>query len=489
MAKASQLIEDEHHFAAIIASSDDAIISKTLEGIISSWNAAAERIFGYSPQEAIGQHISLIIPRELRNEEESILATLKRGKRIEHFETIRLTKNGKRIPVSLSISPIYDKTGTIIGASKIARDISMQKAYEDELMQSRERLQLAVEAGKIGIWDWDIKKNTIVWSERVYEIHGVPKGTNVGELEKYKKSHHPDDAKRVQQAIKDALSGIKPYQEEFRIITPDGKLVWVETRAVVLKDGNDEPARMLGATMDITHRKNYEQQKDEFIGIASHELKTPVTSIKAYTQLLESKFHKEGNKDSALMLMKVNTQLDKLTGLISDLLDVTKIESGKLAFYEDYFDFNKLVDEVIQDIQLTAQKHKLVKKLDTTTLVFGDRDRIGQVITNFLTNAVKYSPQSKEIHIHTHRTPEAITLSVSDFGIGIPKESLDRVFERFFRVKSAKGNTFPGIGLGLFISSQIIKRQHGKIWVESEMGRGSTFSFSLPLHKKTKQKS
>ncbi len=200
-------------------------------------------------------------------------------------------------------------------------------------------------------------------------------------------------------------------------------------------------------------------------------------------------FHKEGNKDSALMLMKVNTQLDKLTGLISDLLDVTKIESGKLAFYEDYFDFNKLVDEVIQDIQLTAQKHKLVKKLDTTTLVFGDRDRIGQVITNFLTNAVKYSPQSKEIHIHTHRTPEAITLSVSDFGIGIPKESLDRVFERFFRVKSAKGNTFPGIGLGLFISSQIIKRQHGKIWVESEMGRGSTFSFSLPLHKKTKQKS
>lgn len=483
-----QFEEKQQYLAAIVASSDDAIISKTLDGIITSWNKAAYRIFGFTAKEAIGQHITLIIPKEHRQEEERIVNTLKQGKHIDHFETVRITKNGKRILVSLSISPIKDDQGTIIGASKIARDITQQKLIEQTAQQSQERLQLAVDAGKIGIWDWDIQKNEIIWSDRVYEIHGVRKGKNIGELEKYRRFHHPEDAERINHAIQQAIAGIKPYQEEFRIITPSGKTRWIETKAVVIKDKSGKPRRMLGATMDITNRKNLEQQKDEFVGIASHELKTPVTSIKAYTQLLESKFSKEGNEKAALMLTKVNAQLNKLTALIGDLLDITKIETGKLEFYEEYFDFNEMVQEIVEEIQLTTTTHKLVMNLDQTKSVYGDRDRIGQVLTNFLTNAVKYSPYAQKIHISTKLSEEAICVSVRDFGIGIPKDSKDKVFERFFRVTTSSGQTFPGIGLGLYISSQIIKRQQGKVWVHSQKGKGSTFSFSIPIRRKAKKK-
>jgi PAS domain S-box-containing protein len=482
--KEKKAAELQYHLAAIIASSDDAIISKTLEGIITSWNKAAHTIFGYTAKEAIGKHISMIIPLEQRSEEEKIIATLKRGEHVDHFETVRTTKSGKKIFVSLSISPIKDDEGHIIGASKIARDITQRKKYEEILSSSQERLQLAVDAGKIGIWDWDIVNNKIIWSERVYEIHGVRKGSTIGELEKYQQHNHPDDAEQINLAIKQALKGEKPYQEEFRILTPNGKIRWVETRAHVIRDADGKPIRMLGATTDISERKHLEQQKDEFIGIASHELKTPVTSIKAYTQLLENKFRKAGDEKTALFLMKVNAQLDKLTILIGDLLDITKIETGKLEFHEDFFDFNELVNEIVDQIQPTAEKHKLITNLAPSKSIYGDRDRIGQVLTNFLTNAVKYSPMADKVVISSTVNANAITISVEDFGIGIEADLIDKVFERFFRVTTSSGQTFPGMGLGLYISSQIIKRQQGKIWVESKPGKGSTFSFSIPLNRK-----
>jgi PAS domain S-box-containing protein len=226
------------------------------------------------------------------------------------------------------------------------------------------------------------------------------------------------------------------------------------------------------------------KQKDEFIGIASHELKTPVTSIKAYTQLLQHRFQKNEDSKSAEMLGKMNYQLDKLTSLIGDLLDVTKIEGGKLQFNERFFDFNELVDEIVEEMQRTSTSHTLVKKLAPTKSIYGDRDRIGQVITNFLTNAIKYSPTADKVIIKSIIDKENITLCVQDFGVGISKDDQEKVFGRFYRVSGDKQETYPGLGLGLYITAEIIKRQNGKIWVESEKGTGSTFCFSLPLTKK-----
>lgn len=253
--------------------------------------------------------------------------------------------------------------------------------------------------------------------------------------------------------------------------------------ARTLRQGPDKTSLILLAIEDITERKHLEQQKDEFISIASHELKTPITSVKAYAQILGQRFRKIDDLKSTELVEKMDLQLDKLTNLIGDLLDVTKIEAGRIQFHETYFDFNELVVAIVEDIQRTTQKHNISKELQPLIKVYGDRDRLGQVITNFITNAIKYSPQADKIIVSTSTDKDKLTLSVQDFGLGLAKGDQSKVFERFYRVSGSDQNTYPGLGLGLYISSEIIKRHRGRIWVESKKNIGSTFCFSLPLVK------
>ncbi|HZS77096.1 MAG TPA: ATP-binding protein [Ktedonobacteraceae bacterium] len=237
-------------------------------------------------------------------------------------------------------------------------------------------------------------------------------------------------------------------------------------------------------TEQVNARKRIEelsQQKDEFIGIASHELKTPVTSLKGYAQLLERRFRGAGDERAAMLFQRMDAQLDKLTALIRDLLDATKIESGKLLFTPSTFDFNELVSETVEEAQRTTNNHHIVMELSTPVTIVADRDRIGQVLTNLLTNAIKYSPSADIINVKTTVTGDAVITSVQDYGMGIPKEKQSHIFERFFRVEGDERSTYPGLGLGLYIAAEFVKRHHGSIWVESEEGKGSTFSFSLPL--------
>jgi PAS domain S-box-containing protein len=223
------------------------------------------------------------------------------------------------------------------------------------------------------------------------------------------------------------------------------------------------------------------EKKDEFISIASHELKTPVTSIKGYVQLLKFNFQKDGNEAAANVLNKVDMQIDKLTMLISDLLDVKKIENGQLQYNEEKFDFNELVEEIIEETSRVITKHAIKLNLGESKMVMGDRNKIGQVITNFIDNAGKYSPANSEILVSTAIEGDHIRLSVQDHGIGIPANQQGNIFERFFRVSGEKENTYAGLGLGLYISSELIKRHNGTIGVESEIGDGSTFYFTIPV--------
>ncbi len=221
-------------------------------------------------------------------------------------------------------------------------------------------------------------------------------------------------------------------------------------------------------------------QKDEFIAVAAHELKTPVTSVKVYAQVLEQRFRNSGDMASADMIQKITMQVDKLANLISDLLDVTKIESGKLEFKHEHFTINDLVKEIVEEVQRTTGEHKFLLVLKENTSVFADRDRIGQVLINLFSNAIKYSPHTKEIQISSTLEGENIIIGVKDFGSGIAKEQQKKIFERFHRVPGHAKETYPGLGLGLYISSEIIKRHNGRIWVESTENKGSTFYFSLP---------
>jgi two-component system CheB/CheR fusion protein len=238
-----------------------------------------------------------------------------------------------------------------------------------------------------------------------------------------------------------------------------------------------------GLTIQIAEKIKSEVHKNEFISMASHELKTPVTSIKGYTQILQHKFNQEGNTDGVLFLGRMDKQINKLTLLIEDLLDATKVTDGKLKFSEELFDFNLLVKEIAEEMQQTMSSHKININLDATEIVYGDRTRIGQVITNMLSNAIKYSPKADKINVTTTHKKNFLKFCVQDFGIGISKENQLRVFEQFYRVSGLIQDTFAGLGLGLFISSEIIKRTNGTMSVKSEVGQGSSFCFTLPLNK------
>jgi PAS domain S-box-containing protein len=228
-------------------------------------------------------------------------------------------------------------------------------------------------------------------------------------------------------------------------------------------------------------QKKEMEKKDEFISIASHELKTPVTSIKGYVQILRFNFQKEGNLAAAELLNKVDNQVNKLTTLISDLLDVKKIENGQLQYHEELFDFNELVNETIEETSRVLNKHSFNINLAQTKLIYGDKNKIGQVITNLIDNAGKYSSPGTAICVNTIIEANKVKFSVQDFGIGVPKDQQIKIFDRFFRVNGEKENTYSGLGLGLYISSEIIKRHKGFIGVESKENEGSTFYFELPF--------
>ena len=232
---------------------------------------------------------------------------------------------------------------------------------------------------------------------------------------------------------------------------------------------------------EIEFRKEAERKKDEFISIASHELKTPMTSIKGYIQLLERSLDKEDMETTRVRLHKVQNQVEKLNLLVADLLDISKIESGKLKFNKKYFSFDKILDHIIEVMQQANPEVKFIKKGGIDTEIFGDEMRIEQVIINFITNAIKYAPDSDEVHITSELRGDEIYFSVRDFGIGMAKEHQQQIFDKFYRVEETS-ERFQGLGIGLYICQEIIERHEGKIGVNSEPDEGSEFYFTIPLH-------
>ncbi len=232
---------------------------------------------------------------------------------------------------------------------------------------------------------------------------------------------------------------------------------------------------------EIEFRKVAEQKKDEFISVASHELKTPMTTIKGYIQMLERSLDKNDITTVKKRLHKVQNQVEKLNLLVADLLDISKIESGKLKFNKKYFCFHHLLDQVIEIMQTNNPQIKVKKKGTQEIEIYGDEMRLEQVMINFFTNAIKYAPDSDHIEINTEIRGEDLYFSVRDFGTGMSEENSKKVFEKFYRIEETSSR-FQGLGIGLYICQEIIDRHHGKIGVNSTLNEGSEFYFTVPLH-------
>ncbi|MEP6595072.1 MAG: PAS domain S-box protein [Ginsengibacter sp.] len=475
---------DFERLSAIMQASRDAIITENLDGTITSWNFSAEKIFGYEVKEVINKNISIIIPEELFQEENKISERVKNGEQVEPYETIGKTKNGNKISIALTISPIKDEKGNVAGISKIARDITEQKQAEEK----QGMLAAIVSSSDDAIISKTLNGIITSWNYAAQNMFEFTESEAIGK--------HisiiipPERIKEETLIIEKIRKGERMDHFETVRVAKSGREINISLTVSPLKNKNGQVIGASKIARNITAKVELERQrqlytkelqelnkyKDEFMAMASHELKTPVTVIKATLQLLENKMLTDVNID---FIHKTLKQVNKLSDLINDLLDVSKTQAGKLKLNYSMFDMNILLKETRDNIQQTTSDHKIIFSENEEKLITNaDNYRIEQVIINILTNAIKYSPDSKDIIIDTRKNDGKIIVSVKDSGIGIPPEDLENIFSSFYRVPGL-ASTFSGLGIGLYISSEIIKRHGGEIWAESKEGKGSIFYFSL----------
>lgn len=356
------------------------------------------------------------------------------------------------------------------------------------LDESKERLHFAIESAGIGTWDFNPLTGELIWDNRCRELFGVAADESIN-YEVFLAHLHPDDRAAAADAVNKSLNGVNKgrLDIEFRSLGKDQKIRWIKSKGRAYFSKEKAAIRFIGTVLDISIEKELEEntrellrKKDEFISIASHELKTPITTIKAILQILDRSVSQQDELQSIYpFVQKANRQVEKLTGLIKDLLDITKIQTGKLELNNSRFSIRQLTEECCEETLLKKKQCKIEISGSKNILIRADKNRIEQVLSNFISNAIKYAPENDLITIKISKEPNLVRVAVTDSGIGISKEKIPFIFDRFYRVEDNTKN-FSGLGLGLYISAEIIKRHNGTIGLESELHKGSTFWFTLP---------
>lgn len=395
--------------------------------------------------------------------------------------------------------PIRTLSGNIDGILIHAVDVTEQVRTRQTVLASQQRLELAQQAAHIGTFEWDIPNNNIFWTPELEALYGLPPRGFEGKYENWARRVHPDDLESAEANIQAAIQGGPAYNAEFRVLWPDESLHWVVGKGEIYYDGKQEPQRMIGINMDITERKELEQRRDDFISMASHELRTPMTTIKANLQLAERRLKRqfapsqEASPEIAKTVADLSTflkralrQVEVQSRLINDLMDASRIQADKLALSLQQWNLVDIVRDVVEDQrQVTPSRTISLEGLEQETLlVLADKDRIGQVVSNYVTNALKYSPETEPVVVSLHRENEEVCVEVRDHGAGLSEEAQKRIWERFYQVsgsEGAQGSRIAGLGLGLHICQILVSRHSGSVGVESKEGIGSRFWFSLPL--------
>jgi PAS domain S-box-containing protein len=486
------LVDPQVELAAIIESSDDAIIGKNLNGIIQSWNAGAQRLFGWTPEEAIGKPITIIIPLDRLEEEHQILARLRKGERVDHFETIRIAKDGRYVHISVTISPIRNREGNIVGASKIARDITAVREYERQLTDLVENATVGLHAvGPDGI---------ILWANRhELEMLGYTLDEYVGQ--------HISEFHTDQSVSSDILMRLgraeKLHNYPAKLRCKDGSI-----RSVLISScARFENGRFKNTqcfTNDVTERTLFEEErtrlleseraarieaeraggiKDDFLATLSHELRTPLNAILGYAQLVRKGAFSAEELPGAMEVIERNARSQ--TQLVEDLLDLSRIVSGKIRIDVQGVNLASVIHAAIETLKPDAETKgvRLKTILDPFVRpVSGDPSRLQQVVWNLLSNAIKFTPRGGEVQVALERVDSGMEIIVSDTGEGIPPDYLPNVFDRFWQADPSITRRHGGLGIGLSIVKQLVELQGGTVRAKSPgVGRGSTFIVSLPV--------
>jgi PAS domain S-box-containing protein len=499
--------------AAIVESSDDAIIGKDLNSIIKNWNFGAERIFGYTAEEMVGTSIMRLIPVERQEEEREILSRIRRGERLDHFETIRVAKDGRRLNISITVSPIKDSAGHVIGASKVARNITERKNAEEreqkllaEAATANAKFRAFFEQGPLfaGIMALD---GTMIEANRLLlEACGYTKEQVVGksfwECPWWNKSVALMD--QIKTAVAETATG-QTFQAEMPYFVADGSQRMMSLLVLPIKNEKDHTVFLAPTGTDITDLKRAESErdnllqaertarstaerasllKDEFLATLSHELRTPLNGILGWSQVMQQA--NSGPEVIAQGLEVIERNARAQSEIIEDLLDMSRIISGKVRLDVQRLDLSSIVQSAVETALPTAEAKgiRLQTVIDPLNgvVVSGDINRLQQVLWNLLSNAVKFTPRGGRIQVLLERVNSHLEISVIDTGEGIKPEFLPFVFDRFRQADASTTRRHGGLGLGLSIVKQLVELHGGSVRVNSGgAGQGSTFVIALPF--------
>ncbi|MBL7835648.1 MAG: PAS domain S-box protein [Cyclobacteriaceae bacterium] len=506
--------EQSSKLAAIVESSDDAIVSKQLDGTITSWNRGAERLFGYKPEEIVSQPITRLIPPDRLGEEPAIIGRLMRGERVEHIETKRVTKDGRLIDVSLTISPIRDQFGRIIGASKIARDISVQKRAEREMEESRLRLETIIEASALGTWELDLVSGKPRYSGRYLEILGFKRDETPTHAELLTRLH-PDDFPIRDKAFKQAMQTGKLFYSA-RLIWPDKSIRWMEGRGNVFFDSTGKAVKMTGTVRDITEEKAFSQALEtmvdqrtrelqqvntelekmnqelaSFAYVSSHDLQEPLRKIQAFASRILEKEHQNLSAAGQDYFSRMQEAARRMQLLIQDLLAYSRTNTKEKELV--LTNLNVLVAGVMDDLEQQIQE-------TGSTINMGDLPELEvipfqfrQLFTNLIANSLKFrrtdvplvidirseKVKGSEIGQDSATDDYYYRVTVEDNGIGFDNTYHERIFDVFQRLHTKQ--EYEGTGIGLAICKKIVENHRGFITATGEPGAGAKFMIYLPV--------
>ncbi|HTO77449.1 MAG TPA: PAS domain S-box protein [Thermoanaerobaculia bacterium] len=481
-----------NRLASIVSSSADAIVGEALDGTITAWNAAAEQLFGYSASEVMGRSVALLEAPGFEEATAQRLVRVRRGERVQQYDTVRMHRDGRRLAVSVSISPIYDEAGEVIGASKIVRDIAGRKDAESALRASEERFRLLSDSVSSLVWVCDEKGMATYVNRRWHDYSGQLKDDCLEEF--WQRTVHPDDLPAFLAKWQVSVATGTPFEAEARFRRQDGSYRWFVARSARI------PSRSgpiwVGTAADIDDLKNTAEAlrsakeaaeeaahaKDRFLAVLSHELRTPLTPALAVSQVLERRGDLPGDVKDSVSLIRRNVELEVL--LVDDLLDLTKIARGMVELKRQTVDVHELLQQVVDICRsdLNGRRQNLALELGAAEHhVDADAARLQQVFWNLLKNAIKFTPVGGSIAVRSETAePGRMRIVVTDSGIGIPAGILPRIFEPFERGPKTVSPRASGLGLGLSISRTLVELHGGSIHADSEgEGRGATFTVEL----------
>lgn len=469
-----------------------------LDGTIRQVNKAAVTMHGlHSEKELTGKNMMALVDRQFHKDVEKAWNKVMKCGRAENIALVQLGKNNKKINTLVSAIMLHNHEGKPDKVLAMVQNVTERNRIEASLKEREEkyryqamRLQAILDSAPAIIWiALDRECRIIVGNKAAYEFVRAEQGENMSRTgnskEKsgyYQMMKNRKILKPEEMPIQRVVASGKPlFDYEVDFLFDDGTTRTLMGNIIPIFDVNKVISGAVAAFIDITDRKNMEMRKDEFINIASHELKTPLTSIKAYGQIIHKQITEEKFTNTLPLLVRMNSQINTLQSYISDLLDVSKIQAGKLVMKKVKTDIRQLIEDTCLTNKEILQNHP-VKISARKCILLVDKELISQVLVNLISNASKYSEGKKPIIITVQRNSHDVRVLVKDYGIGVPKGVQKRIFERFFQVGDLDRTKYGGLGIGLYISKNIVEAHGGKIWVDSQPGLGSEFNFTIPVH-------